>query len=1509
MKKSFKSIVAVIVALMCILSVAACKKSKGKDGTESVALVGFEDETITVELGDTVNVQPYLTVLDEDGNSYHAQAVIKTKAGADVRLLSNEFSATDTEGYIISVSVEVPKSKNSDEYVTRTRKITINTGDTTKPSIIVGDLPEFGTTGETYTVSYTVKDYNPTTSTLSIVFVEADGTETPVQHNNGTFTAAEPGEYKITITASDGINEPNTKVITFFVRDTMKDYMLEEFSDKLSVDDATNYIKGYSSTPAVWLKEFEGRNGVVGQKYDAHQLGKDGYHNFAYKFNRTKAWMDEVDEDDWDYVVISLYIDAEGTFTLNSRMWVFGEFEGKKWNELKITKDLIHSPNTSENGNKMSFYSGQAKAGESPTISDFNKVHTQTNGFDTFYISSQAGVTHNANNCTFNDIVVYTDYIRYAMDITLDATTQSGNYNKNEEITLSASSSKDGAAFVYEVFDEDGNSMTLNGNKFTPTASGLYTIKASLASDKSYGVATKDIVVLADAVFKVEELPGTLLANAEYTLPEATFAPRESGISLDLSKASDITVKVTYNGSELPMSGTAFWTQGVGERYTITYSALYDGDKVVYSYQVDTVAGYVNSIVEFATESSVASMHMNDSYKYRAIEPVWYKEFQGRYGVVATGGVWNDTGTRYKNFMIKSDIWTSSEIRAFADSATDKESGSDAWDYISAWIWIDKAGDNKIIVNNDAETSPTVPGRQWYELKIPKADILKSAADAWSEEHSTPTSTKRRIFQSIENMGNIFGKTTSTSGYLFYIDETDTNTTVYIDSVRLIKNVGLTATVSSGDDADDKDADGKMKNNEITVGVNSAYADGYTVSYSVTYNGLTTVLSGNTFTPAKSGKYYVAATVRGKVNGSVVEYIGYKTLTILNDVQIDVPGISLEVYEGSLYTVPTNAVLKDMNNGGEQVDPENPIDVKVTQSGDEVTLTDGYFIAGAVGSVYTVTYSTIYDGEKTETTYDITTQAIPNSLVEFSSEASVSSITSQNAGQTATRVVAPKWHNTWQGRYGVVSTGPTVSGAYNNFIITSDVWTADELSKWKDTYQTDWDYLSVWLWIDKEGTFKIAATGHTDTQCPGKQWFELKVFNTAAGTASNQLIITNLDAALGKKSSENSSNRNLFYLEATSSSLADSETVVYIDSIRFVKANAAEIVADDVAVVGNDVNLSVNAQASEVLYSVGYESNEPTIISGNTFTPDKLGNWTVTADITYDGGKVTAMKTIEVTAEYTNVVENYENMTADDIADCFLHNTDGTAPTAEQLADYKYEPIWDGRSGVVLAYGDGSQYDNFYAKTRKTHEVIKSMIGTSNTTDPENGYKDGLVAWDYVSIWVWIDHDDKTLSLSLSNSTTVTIKTKQWQEIIIGKTTLREQQTHRYDNLHYALASHTSRANINTWWFMKKDLPADTKIYIDSISLCKYVDLTSSETATKDQPYTISAKMTDTNRTDATFTYVVTDPSGNKVELSNGTTFTPNQAGEYVVEIMAKYGSGATLSMTRTQKTITVSAA
>lgn len=474
-------------------------------------------------------------------------------------------------------------------------------------------------------------------------------------------------------------------------------------------------------------------------------------------------------------------------------------------------------------------------------------------------------------------------------------------------------------------------------------------------------------------------------------------------------------------------------------------------------------------------------------------------------------------------------------------------------------------------------------------------------------------------------------------------------------------------------------------------------------------------------------------------------------------------------------------------------------------------------------------------------------------LEDFDQPYSLNSATTYRNGWTNT---AEKYHAQFEGRTGVIEV--TSTQEYGNFGFKSAM-SKEQLEAVMEA--SDFDYLSVWVYFESTAktTLTLHQAGANDWKpvINANEWQEVKI--------PKSLVVKDSWAQSGSNFAEcfRADSKVLTHIFWSTDMKAENGTL-YVDSIVFGKE--VTITVPDKVYVGDTAQYSVtiNADSSAYTTSVVVTCDDEVISAFDEgITVDKVGTYKISATVTYKGVRYTAEKTLNVvTAD--NILGDYLD---GDIAGC---NPSGDS-TAEYLASYM------GRYGVMKAYTSG-EYRNLYVKVPGTASDLKA--------------KTDAIDYDYISVWLWVDAttDTGAFKATFRSKDTTRIPVQTWYEL---KITAETAGTY-YDTMYNYLAS---GASTSEYLFWSQEIPKNTAIYIDSVSLNKNVDLTTEITDS-----TISLSAAIDGEDDATFTYSVIGPDGKDVEV-DGDKFTAEKTNDfYSVEITAKYSG----NVTRTVKTVSL---
>ena len=924
---------------------SSSKSSSSTSFVSPVKFVDFEDKTLAVELGDTFSVASYMTVQDEDGNVYHTSAIVETTEGAAVAHMKYEFKIENKSGYKITLAVK----QNAN--VLAKRVLTLTTQDTTSPVVSIGDLPEMGFVGTEYTIPVTINDANPDTQSEIKAFLKDGDTLTEVAVTDGKITPQSAGEYEIKVTANDGINPEAVKFKTFTVRNVLPVNALETFQDPSSVNNLVN-TKGTT----VWLENFEGREGVAGQtgayiEYDPKAVWsetngrwttKTYYYNFNMMFFRTFAEMAAYPEEAWDYISIWVYIDQANPvkyvttldvtaedrtnsaiqapnvtvetqeligepFTINSKQERFNSIYGKRWQELRLTKDMILGD---------SFFSEQNADGEyHGTIEKFNMMMNSA-------CEDKAKCSLFYSTQFLPDTVIYIDSVNYVKEVEIPET----NGVAGQEVVLSATAGSLECEFEYTVVDPEGNSVMVTDSKFTPMMTGEYSVTATIKHTHACGSKTTSVAVTSDYTIQAAYEYVSPLVGDTIGIPTATVTDATDTV---LSHAT-ITASVSYNGTPVVVSNGAFTVAQAGE-YEIFYRAVVNGltlTKAITITALDETQA-PNVINGFHTAADAESCGVSNSpTKFNTWQ--WLNTYEGKQGVIQMVG--SATTKQYRNFYFDPSYqyWT-------VDAFTTYITNADNWDYISIKLWIDMEGD---VTVNYIDGTQVVVGQTWQEVKIPRTLL---------EDNTGRVGT----------LSALATRLTTSGDYLFFIntgeikdgtaeDYEATNITVYVDSISLNNYFGGEVSVCATDG-------GEIKQNSevaITLTLTDTTTAVYTYSLVDPDGDIVYLGTKEIFTPTKAGEYTLFVNLRNGWSTPIET-----TFTVAPTGAVSATS-KITAASGTEVSIPT-AVFTFGNDVVDGV----AINYSVSCNSDSVTVTDGKFMAnGTIGTVYEIEYTAEYNG-------------------------------------------------------------------------------------------------------------------------------------------------------------------------------------------------------------------------------------------------------------------------------------------------------------------------------------------------------------------------------------------------------------------------------------------------------------------------------------------------------------------------------------------------------------------
>jgi hypothetical protein len=702
------------------------------------------------------------------------------------------------------------------------------------------------------------------------------------------------------------------------------------------------------------LENFEGREGVAGQtgayiEYNPKAVWSETngrwttetyFYNFNMMFFRTFAEMAAYPEEAWDYISIWVYIDqadpvkyvttldvtaADRTnsaiqapnvtvetqaligepFTINSKQERFNSIYGKRWQELRLTKDMILGNSFFSEKNADGKYRG--------TIEKFNMMMNSA-------CEDKAKCSLFYSEQFLPDTMIYIDSVNYVKEVEIPET----NGVAGQEVELSATAGSLECEFEYTVVDPEGNSVMVTDSKFTPMMTGEYSVTATIKHTHACGSKTTSVAVTSDYTIQAAYEYVSPLVGDTIGIPTATVTYGNDTVLSDTT----ITASVSYNGTPVVVSNGAFTVAQAGE-YEIFYRAIVNGltlTKAITITALDETQA-PNVINGFHTAADAESSGYKNASTSNALN--WLNDWKERQGVVRMEGTTQD---QYRNFYFDPSYryWTVDSFKTYITNA-------DNWDYISIKLWIDMEGDVTVYYIDGTQV---VTGQTWQEVKIPRT-LLEDGEGR------------------VRTLDALATRLTTSNDYLFFIDTgvikdgtaedyEKTNITVYVDSISLNNYFGGEVSVCATDR-------GEIKQNSevaITLTLTDTTMAVYTYSLVDPDGDIVYLGTKEIFTPTKAGEYTLFVNLRNGWSTPIET-----TFTVAPTGAVSATS-KITAASGTEVSIPT-AVFTFGNDVVDGV----AINYSVSCNGDSVAVTDNKFMAnGTIGTVYEIEYTAEYNG-------------------------------------------------------------------------------------------------------------------------------------------------------------------------------------------------------------------------------------------------------------------------------------------------------------------------------------------------------------------------------------------------------------------------------------------------------------------------------------------------------------------------------------------------------------------
>lgn len=404
------------------------------------------------------------------------------------------------------------------------------------------------------------------------------------------------------------------------------------------------------------------------------------------------------------------------------------------------------------------------------------------------------------------------------------------------------------------------------------------------------------------------------------------------------------------------------------------------------------------------------------------------------------------------------------------------------------------------------------------------------------------------------------------------------------------------------------------------------------------------------------------------------------------------------------------------------------------------------------------------------------------------------------------------WHETFNGRDGVISMKPAKTNEYGGaYYVRSTTKTTDFYKFGTDiTQNTMWDYLSAWIYVAGEEGETVEVSGEYNRfpqTVPCNTWYEYRVdmeyfvlrgWNRPWDTFSN-------------RSNVNWDSRTFLYVgEGT-----EADYTVYMDCFSYETAYITASAAwnGSRVAISVDKDESILDQQLAYAYNVVDESGNAVAVNPDgTFLPVGFGStYDITVTTTVNARQYSTSFTYEhaisnIMAE--NEIEGFYS--SDSVKSSYGLNADGKADKTVAGNSVEWYETFEGKNGVIsMKPAKTDEYGGaYYVRSTvrdKTFYNFGSTIG-DNTL------------WDYVSMWIYIAGEDgeKVEVSGEYNLYAQTVPCNTWYEYRVG------MEYFVYRNWNRPWDTFSNEENMSwsnrTLLYVGDETNNDYTVYIDRIS-------------------------------------------------------------------------------------------
>ena len=351
---------------------------------------------------------------------------------------------------------------------------------------------------------------------------------------------------------------------------------------------------------------------------------------------------------------------------------------------------------------------------------------------------------------------------------------------------------------------------------------------------------------------------------------------------------------------------------------------------------------------------------------------------------------------------------------------------------------------------------------------------------------------------------------------------------------------------------------------------------------------------------------------------------------------------------------------------------------------------------------------------------------------------------------------ATSWLETYEGRNGVIKLKSALSTNANDVRFFYN-------RSYEEMINLDFDYISIWAYFDKEGTFDIKnGSVVLGPNVEGKTWTELRLNkdDILKTHGSYEKFCARHDPAVNRSDIAVNNGTRLFSTETEGE-------IVYIDSVSFVKFfvsqysqpnGGEEFELPTVKLLDfNGNELSSDCQVTVTL-SHSANSNLRQISSNVAVVDGKIkihsGTYTISYAFEYNGENF--VKEINITGKTAALASN-ELEDFDDPA-----RIKNLEPWNRGTDSVEWLEYYEGKYGI--AHATNGKDSGVSLRFDKTVEELKNLD------------------FDYINITIWVNSPSTSLAIKSGSYQLGTIKGKEWQTITITKDVIVNEETCWYNS-------------------------------------------------------------------------------------------------------------------------------